>query len=73
MIFLIFYTLENEAVYFVFNEVIYFMAKHRLKPSRELQEEYKQASINNMAFPEFETLNKSLWMYEKTYDDMMKQ
>ena len=48
------------------------MAMNQLKPSPELQEEYKQAPINNMGFPDFKTLDEKIDMYKSTYRDLEK-
>ena len=49
------------------------MRKYKLKPSIKLQEEYKQAPINNMSFPDFETLHEEIGMSETLYSNMVKK
>ena len=49
------------------------MRKYKLKPSIKLQEEYKQAPINNMSFPDFETLHEKIGVSETVYSDMAKK
>ena len=49
------------------------MRKYKLKPSIQLQEEYKQAPLNNISFPDFETLHEKIWISEILYSDMVKK
>ena len=49
------------------------MRKYKLKPSIQLQEEYKQAPINSILFPDFETLHEEIGMSETVYSNMMKK
>ena len=49
------------------------MRKYKLKPSIKLQEEYKQAPINNISFPDFETLHEKIEISETLYSDMVKK
>ena len=49
------------------------MREYKLKPSIKLQEEYKQTPINNISFPDFETLHEKIGMSEKVYSKMMKK
>ena len=49
------------------------MRKYKLKPSIQLQEEYKQAPLNNISFPDFETLHEEIGMSETVYFEMMKK
>ena len=65
--------LENGDIYYVYDEVMDFMRKYQLKPSIKLQEEYKQAPINNISFPDFETLNEEIGMSETVYSEMVKK
>ena len=44
-----------------------------LKPSIQLQEEYKKAPINNISFPDFETLHEKIKISETLYSDMVKR
>ena len=65
--------LENGDIYCAYDEVMDFMRKYKLKPSIKLQEEYKQAPINNMSFPDFETLHEKIGMPETVYSEMVKK
>ena len=67
------YTLENGDIYRVYYEVMDFMRENKLKPSIQLQEEYKQAPINNISFPDFETLHEEIGMSETVYSNMMEK
>ena len=49
------------------------MRKYKLKPSTQLQEEYKQAPINNISFPDFEILHKNIGISETVYFEMVKK
>ena len=49
------------------------MRKYKLKPSIKLQEEYKQAPINNISFPDFEALHEKIGISETSYSDMVKK
>ena len=49
------------------------MRENKLKPSIQLQEEYKQAPINNISFPDFETLHEEIGMSETVYSNMMEK
>ena len=49
------------------------MRKYKLKPSIQLQEEYKQAPINNISFPDFEKQHKSIGISETVYSKMVKR
>ena len=49
------------------------MRKYKLKPSIQLQEEYKQAPINNISFPDFEALYENIGISETLYTDMVKK
>ena len=53
--------------------MIFFMAMNQLKPSPELQEEYKLAPINNMTFPDFKTLNEKINIDDFDYDKLKKE
>ena len=50
-----------------------FMRKYKLKPSIQLQEEYKQAPINNISFPDFKTLHWKIGISKTVYSDMVKK
>ena len=67
------YILDSKEVYYVFNEVISFMAMNQLKPSPELQEEYEQAPINNMSLPDFETLKEKIDIDDYEYYKLKEQ
>ena len=69
----IYCTLENRDIYCVYDEVMDFMRKYKLKPSIQLQEEYKQAPINNISFPDFKTWHEKIGISETLYSDMMKK
>ena len=49
------------------------MREYKLKPSIKLQEEYKQAPINNISFPNFETLHEEIGISETVYSKMVKK
>ena len=49
------------------------MRKYKLKPSIQLQEEYKQDPLNNISFPDFETLHEKIGISETVYSKMMKK
>ena len=49
------------------------MRKYKLKPSIQLQEEYKQAPINNIPFPDFKKLHEDIGMSETVYSEMVKK
>ena len=49
------------------------MRKYKLKPSIQLQEEYKQAPLNNISFPDFETLQEKIEISETLYSKMVKK
>ena len=49
------------------------MRKYKLKPSIKLQEGYKQAPLNNISFPDFETLHEEIGMSGTVYSKMMKK
>ena len=49
------------------------MREYKLKPSIQLQEEYKQAPINNISFPNFDTLYEEIGVSETLYSDMVKR
>ena len=68
-----YYTLEDGDIYCVYYEVMDFMRKYKLKPSIQLQEEYKLAPIYNISFPDFETLHKSIGISETVYSEMVKK
>ena len=67
------YILENGDIYRVYYEVMNFMTKYKLKPSIKLQEEYKQAPLNNISFPDFETLHEKIGISETVYSNMVKK
>ena len=60
-------------MYCVYYEVMDLMTKYNLKPSIQLQEEYKLAQINNISFPDFETLQEKIGMSETVYSDMVEK
>ena len=70
---IIYCTLENGDIYCVYDEVMDFMTKYKLKPSIKLQEEYKRAPLNNISFPDFETLHEEIGMSETLYSEMVKK
>ena len=49
------------------------MRKYKLKPSIKLQEVYKKAPINNILFPDFETLHEEIGISETLYSKMVKK
>ena len=49
------------------------MRKYKLKPSIQLQQEYKQAPLNNISFPDFETLHEEIGISETVYSNMVKK
>ena len=49
------------------------MRKYKLKPSIKLQEEYKHAPLNNISFPDFETLHEEIGISETLYSKMVKK
>ena len=49
------------------------MRKYKLKLSIQLQEEYKQAPLNNISFPDFEKLHEEIGMSETVYSEMVKK
>ena len=49
------------------------MRKYKLKPSTQLQEEYKLAPLNNISFPDFETLHEEIGISETVYSKMVKK
>ena len=49
------------------------MTKYKLKPSIKLQEEYKQAPLNNISFSDFETWHEEIGMSETVYSNMVKK
>ena len=49
------------------------MRKYKLKPSIKLQEKYKHAPINNISFPDFETLKEKIRISETLYSKMVKK
>ena len=49
------------------------MRRYKLEPSIQLQEEYKQAPLNNILFPDFETLHKNIGISETVYFEMVKK
>ena len=67
------YTLENGDVYCVYDELMDFMRKYKLKSSIQLQEEYKHAPLNNILFPDFETLHEKIGISETVYSEIMKK
>ena len=69
----IYCTLENGDIYCVFDEVMDFMRKYKLKPSIQLQEEYKRAPINSILFPDFVTLHEEIGISKTLYYDMVKK
>ena len=49
------------------------MRKYKLKPSIQLQEEYKRAPINNILFPNFDTLYEEIGVSKTLYSDMVEK
>ena len=49
------------------------MRKYKLKPSIQLQQEYKQAPLNNISIPDFETLHEQIGISETVYSNMVKK
>ena len=49
------------------------MREYKLKPSIQLQEEYKQAPLNNISFSDFETLHEEIGISETLYSKMVKK
>ena len=49
------------------------MRKYKLKSSIQLQEEYKHAPLNNILFPDFETLHEKIGISETVYSEIMKK
>ena len=49
------------------------MRKYKLKPNIQLQEEYKRAPLNNILFPDFETLHEKIGISESVYSEMVKK
>ena len=63
---------EDEYIYEYFDTIMDVMSKYQFMPSSRLQEEYKQAPINNLDFPYFETLHKEIGITEEDYLSMKK-
>ena len=66
------YKWENEDIYEYFDTIMDVMSKYQFMPSSRLQEEYRQAPINNLDFPDFETLHKEIGITEEDYLSMKK-
>ena len=49
------------------------MSSNKFKPSSKLLEEYRQAPINNLEFPDFETLNREIGIAEEKYNETKKR